>query len=155
LNELGKDLTLAIDHLNGNNTRASAFVLNELDLDPVKFSMFLNTFFKNVASSSRICLLDLDLYGDHSITFKSESLILISFRAFHKTIVTENQIIIGLDLEADNYLFCDMHMIYVMDKILSKVISSFKPSYVVCLSNSNLTQNQNYNKFVFSGDCKF
>lgn len=141
-----------VNEIMQNQLQSSLIILNNPE------TLFLESFCKlelMIPQQKGLCILDLNLFDAplKQSTFHEETLV-ISFRIDQKCVISKNFIQIGFDLDEENYLLTDMHLTFIFERIVYKVLKDFDPCLVICLNDSEFTRNRVSDTFVFSGDGK-
>lgn len=116
----------------------------------------LTKFIKDESSKStnkKKCVLDFNIYKPQNTIVPNENTLKISFRMDQDSYVKPNDLLFGLKEMAQEFLICEMHLIYLFERVFFKVISDFGASLVMCLNNSQFTRNCRTDPQILNGDC--
>lgn len=108
---------------------------------------------------AKICLVDLDLF-ENSVelefpeSLKFDSFLRIALRKTAFNYAHRNDVQFAFFTPPSEMLMCDMHFIYIFERLFFEAIRRFQPTLVVCLTNSNFCRNSRKDNFVLSGDCR-
>lgn len=158
--DLTKHLIKISDDIEAKKVRAGLVITNErINNLFEKLDNFMKFYMKN-KQDSKICLIDLDIF-ENSLelefpeSLKLDNFLRIAFRKKAYNYVHRNDIQFAFYTPPANYIICEMHLIYLFERIFFEIISKFNPSLIVVLTNSNFTLNSRENNFILSGDCMF
>jgi hypothetical protein len=108
---------------------------------------------------SKVCLIDLDLFEnsmelEFPESLKFDNFLRIAMRKTAFNYVHRNDIQFAFYTPPTDYIICEMHFIYIFERLFFQLIKDFNPTLIICLAGSNFCQNDRKNNFVLSGDCK-
>lgn len=153
LNQIVIDFKNVVNEIFNKELRAALMMLDvqipEIELIYQK----IGPLFQAMQISHKLCIIDFNLFETKHFDFIDPNILYFSFRAHEKSSVNKNIIKIGFDLDAQEYLLFEIHMIYLFERILFQLISDFQPSLVFLIGSSNISRNHVKEKFIFSGDC--
>lgn len=156
---INKSLSSIAEDIFSKKVRAGLIVTNEKKSD---FFGSLDGFIKfhlKHKRDARVCLIDLDLF-ENSVelefpeSLKFDNFLRIALRKTAYNYVHRNDIQFAFFTPPSEYIICEMHFIYLFERLFFEAIRQFEPTLVVCVSGSNFCSNSRRDNFILSGDCR-
>lgn len=154
-----KDLFRISDDIEQGRARAGLIITNEKQGDLYGgVDLFIKHFLK-ANPNKKICLVDINLFEntlelEFPESLKFDNFLRIAMRNKAYNYVHRNDVQFAFFSPMDDYIICEMHLIYVFERMFFKIIKNFNPDLVICLTGSDFTKNCRSENFILSGDCK-
>lgn len=142
--------------INSTALRSNLFLLSTPSIDSHDL---INKCLEQESAKKRICVLDIDFFREdnqHELPTNDhpDSLLKLSLRADGNLKSEVNNISFSFDCARKEYLVCDMHLIYIFERIFLEVIKDFDPELIVFILSSETATQMSKRGCIFSGDCR-
>ena len=147
-------MILSYNNIIGNKVRSSSYIVKKSDLEIRKL---INQFLFQIKDKPKICFMDLDFLNSKSRNEDSKKynkILRLGIRSNGPNFKSNNNIEFSFEVNLNYYLVCDMHLIYIFERVFFEILKDFQPDFVFLYFPYSF---QNYKEsdanVVLTGDC--
>lgn len=156
---MNKDLFRMAKDIESQQARAGLVITNEK-----RGHLYggVDQFIKNylrINPNKKLCMIDLNLFEntlelEFPESLKFDSFLRLALRNRAYNYVHRNDVQFAFFSPPADYVICEMHLIYVFERLLFSILEKFEPDLILCLASSDFSRNARSENFILSGDCR-
>lgn len=115
----------------------------------------ISHFLKEINGNIKCCYINFDIFNKSQQLEEDSEILTISLKMSGESTKTQNVIEFSFDVQNNYYLVCDMHIIYLFERVFHQIMKDYNPELFflyIPLSFQNFSNNDG--KTILTGDCK-